>query len=961
MWLGVLGPLQVEHDEIVIAVPAAKQRVVLATLLVHANRVVPAGELSRALWGEAEPAQAGVTLRNYVKRLRQNLGPAAAAKIRTHPPGYRIDIGEHELDILKFAKLTAVAGEAVRQQSWAAAQAALDAALALWRGAPLADIPSEALRRDEVPRLEQLHLQAVEWHLEARLHLGGHAELVPQLRALATAQPMRERWHALLMLALYRCGRQAESLAAYRDARRLLIDDLGVEPGAEMRALHQRILESDPRLMAQQLMTGPAPPRTRWLDQAGPPEAERQPTLIGPPPRQLPPGTRCFSGRASALARLTGLLAHLEEADGTADGTVVVSVITGAAGVGKTTLALHWAHQVAARFPDGQLYVDLRGFDPCGVPVPPAEAIRGFLDALQVPSAGIPASTQAQAGLYRSLLADRGLLIVLDNARDADQVRPLLPTGQGCLVLVTSRTQLTGLVAAFGAHPLILDLPTEAEAAELLARRLDAAQVADEPAAVTDVARLCARLPLALSIAAAHAATRTGVSLAALSAQLREAGLDALATGEATTDVRAVFSWSYQRLSAPAARMFRLLGTHPGPDISVGPAASLTGTEPGQARQALTELADARLADEHVPGRYTLHDLLRSYAAELACQHDSPRERDAATRRVLDHYLHTACRADRLLYPARDHIAVPACQPGVTPDDLTGYHLAWDWFTAERQVLTAAAARAADRGLAPHAWQLPWALVTYLDRHGRWRDSAALQAAALSAAQAAGDLHGQAQTCRNLASAYFMLGDLDRSEPYFYRAMTLFEQLGDLAGQARSALDIVRLLAHRGHHQPALKHAQQALRLFQAVGHRSGQARALNTIGWQHAQLGHAAEALSYCGQALGLQRELGDRLGQAATLDSLGYIHRQLGDQEQAVTCYQRAVELCAALGASYYQADALSHLGDLHAAAGEHGPARASWLRALAILDELRHPKAAQLRAKLGALAVASSVPAT
>jgi len=956
MWLGVLGPLQVRHEGTEIVVPAAKQRVVLATLLTHANQVVSTGQLLEALWGETRPAQADVTLRNYVKRLRQVLGPAGA-KIRTHSPGYQIDVGEHELDLLQFTRLSTAAGAAVRQQSWAAAQQALDAALALWRGAPLADIPSEVLWRDAVPPLEQLHLQAVEWRLEARLHLGGHAELVPQLRSLAAAQPTRERWHALLMLALYRCGRQAESLAAYQHARQLLVGDLGVEPGAELRSLHQRILAGDPQLMGPQPAAGPlTAPQAAGSGPicAGPARATDQRAAGGPPPRQLPPGTRYFSGRAAALAQLTGLLGQQDDTDG----TVITAVISGSAGVGKTALALHWAHQVAGRFLDGQLYVNLRGFDPCGTPVPPTEVIRGFLDALQVPSAELPASPQAQAGLYRSLLAGRSLLILLDNAREAEQVRPLLPTGRGCLVLITSRSQLTGLVATDGAHPVRLGLPTEAEAAGLLTRRLGPAGAAQEPAAVTGLVQLCARLPLALSIAAARAATRPGLSLAALSAELRDAGLDALATGEAATDVRAVFSWSYQRLSPAATRLFRLLGTQLGPDISVAAAASLARTAPVAARQALAELAEAHLADEHLPGRYSQHDLLRSYAAELAGQHDGPAGRDAAARRLLDHYLQTACRADRLLNPARDAIAVPDGLPGVTPEDLADHRAAWEWFSAAHQALAAAAGYAADRNVYPHAWLLPRALATYLDRRGRWADSADLQEAALAAAQRAGDRRGQAEACRILATARLMLGDPDRSEPLYHRAMALFARAGDQAGHARSALDIVRVLAYRGSHEAALEYARQAFRLFGAAGNGSGQARALSSIGWQHAQLGQAAAALACCGRALGLLRELGDQLGQAATWDSLGSIHRHLGDLDQAVTCYQQADGLCAALGASYYQAGTLGRLGDLHAAAGDPAAARAAWSRALAVLDEpphppAQHPQAVWLRAQLAALA--------
>jgi DNA-binding SARP family transcriptional activator/Tfp pilus assembly protein PilF len=930
MWLGVLGPLDVRHEDAVIAVPAAKQRIVLGTLLVHANQVVSFEQLAEAVWDGVPPDGARVTLRNYVKRLRQILGPAVGERIHTRDPGYQFDIGDSELDLLRFARLFESGGAAVRGGSWDRAEAVLGEALDLWRGAPLADIPSDALRRYEVPRLEQLRLQALEWRHEAQLHLGRHEELVPQLRALVAQQPLRERFHAQLMLGYYRCGRQADALAAYQDARRVLIDELGVEPGPELRGLQQRILATDPLLS--------------------------MPTTM-PPPRQLPPAARYFAGRTSELKALAGLL----EATAGAGRTVVVSAIGGAAGVGKSALALHWAHQVAERFPDGQLYINLRGFDPSGAPVTPKDAIRGFLDAFQLPPAAVPASPDAQVGLYRSLLAKRRMLIVLDNARHAEQVRPLLPGGPGCLVVVTSRSRLTGLVASEGAHSITLDLLTDAEARELLARRLGAKRLADEPAAVANLIKMCARLPLALSIAAARAATNSGLSLAALATELAEAGLDALATDEDATDIRAVFSWSYQNLSKTAAHTFRLLGVHPGPDISAAAAASMVGLSQPEARRALGELTGVQLIQESARDRFAFHDLLRAYAAELADARGDLAERQAAVRRMLDHYTCTARDADRLLDPLRDPIAASPPAPGVTAGNLASYAEALAWFQAEHRVLRAAVTVAAHAGLDAYAWQLAWALTTYFNRCGHWQDWAYVQRTALASAERINDTAGQARAHNELGRACLRLGARQDALAHQRHALVLFAALDDHVGQARSHIDLGRTFSTEGRHDLALDHALQALRLAQAAGSEVLSAGALNNIGWYHARLGHHSQTLSYCLRALDVFRELGHRDGEAQTLDSIGYAYHHLGQHDQAVAYYQRALEIFRARGTRYDQADLLSHLGEAHRASGDLGSAREAWQQALVILDELHHPDAGQLRINLKNLDAARRAPAT
>ncbi|GAB3947061.1 hypothetical protein GCM10027614_41640 [Micromonospora vulcania] len=630
---------------------------------------------------------------------------------------------------------------------------------------------------------------------------------------------------------------------------------------------------------------------------------------------------------------------------------MVIAAVSGTPGVGKTTLAVHWAHRVADHFPDGQLYVNLRGFDAGGAVLDPADAIRGFLAALGVPVERIPAGLSAQAGLYRSLLAGRRVLVVIDNARDAEQVRPLLPGSAGCVAVVTSRNQLTSLVASEGAQPLALDLLPAAEARDLLARRLGSDRVAGEPTAVDQIIESCARLPLALAVATSRAATRPGFPLAALADELRDAAdaLDAFDGGDPTTDVRAVFSWSYQALSPAAGRLFRLLGLHPGPDIAVPAAASLAGIAVRQARTLLTELARTHLLIEHAPGRYALHDLLRVYATELIQDLDSDGERQDAVRRLLDSYLHVAYAGARLLQPFRDLIELEPALPGVAAVEPVDAEQAMAWFIAEHPVLLNTVTRAADDGLYGHAWRLAWTLADFFDRKGHWHDWAATHEIALTAADLLADRRAAASVRRGLGRARAQLGQYTEAHAQLWQAARLYGQLGDVPGQAHTARSIAWVCSRQGRHREALAHAQRALDLFEAVGDRALQARALNSVGWQYAQLRNHGEALHHCQRALRLLREVGDRFGEANTWDSLGYAHHHLGDHQQATACYQRAVALFQDLGDRYYEADTLTHAGESHRAAGDPEAARLAWLRALDILDSLGHPDADRLRATL------------
>ncbi|MEV4514243.1 tetratricopeptide repeat protein [Dactylosporangium sp. NPDC049525] len=678
----------------------------------------------------------------------------------------------------------------------------------------------------------------------------------------------------------------------------------------------------------------------------GPPEPPGPPDRnarrhTAAPPAQLPADVTGFVGRADALRRLDALL------DGDTDpAAVVITTIAGSAGVGKTALAVYWAHRVAERFGDGQLYVNLRGFDPGGQAMDPTVAVRRFLDALGVPAARVPADPDAQAALYRSELAGRRMLIVLDNARDTAQVRPLLPGTPTCLVVVTSRNQLSGLVAASGAHPVTLDLFSPAEATELLTRRLGAGRTTTEPGAVAEIITACARLPLALAIVAARAATHPHLPLHGLAGELRHTGarLDTLTTDDPSTDLRAVFSWSYQALSPDAARLFLLLGLHPGPDCSAPAAASLAAVTVPRIRLLLAELTQANLIVEPAPGRYTFHDLLRAYAADLARGHDT-----GGTHRILDHYLHTAYTAARLLYPVRTPIALAPPAPGTVPEQITEHEQALVWFAAEQAVLLGAVHHAAATGFDTHTWQLAWAVEHFLDRRGRWHDHVTVQHAAVAAARRLANPSAQAHAHRHLALAYIRLEQLADADVQLRHAQDLYRQDGDLTGQAHAQHTLAHVRERQGRLPEAREEARRSLALYEAAGDRHGQANALNGVGWYHALLGDHASALAACEQALAILQEFGDRRGQAHTWDSIGYAHQHLGHPAEAIACYRQSLELFREFGERYYEATVLDHLGDTHHAGGDEHAARDAWRAALSIYDQLDHPDAAQLRAKL------------
>jgi DNA-binding SARP family transcriptional activator len=943
----VLGPVEIHADDgRVLSLGRRHERLLLGILLLESGRTVSADRICDLLWSHGDaPSGARRSVQTYVARIRAVLNDGGArgagVALSSRPGGYTMTVPRDAVDAHRFRNLL---DEAQATADPREREGLLNTALALWRGPALDERADDGLRQRLCGDLDELRLQAVEALAETRMELGRNDDLIAELARLVAEHSVRERLVELYMLALHRAGRRVDALDVYERTRSRLADELGLDPGHNLRRTHEAILRDDAGLAAR-----PAGPTRR----AG----------MGVVPAQLPADLSRFAGRTDHLHRLDLLVPDADR--GAAASAVVISAIAGTAGVGKTALAVHWAHGVRHRFPDGQLYVNLRGFDPAAAPIPPAQVVRSFLDALQIPARRIPAGFDAQVGLYRGLLAGKKVLVVLDNARDCDQVRPLLPEAPGCLVLVTSRDRLTGLVVVDGAHPLTLDLLSLDEGRQLLATRLGGDRLAAEPAAADELIELCARLPLALAIAAARAAIEPELPLAAVAAQLRSArgALDAFIGDDSATDIRAVFACSYDTLSPAAARLFRLLSVHPRSEISVPAAASVAGVPPGQVAQLLAELTKAHLLNEPAPGRYTVHDLLHAYAVEQSGARDSGDERRAALHRLLDHDLHTAHAADRLLQPHRQSVTLTAPQPGVTLEDIGDATRAMDWLTTECPMLVTAVHRAAESGFDTHAVRLAAALVVFLDRQGRWGDWCATQQAALQSARRLGDLPAQAVAHGHLGRAYLRQGRQDeaQAEAHFRGALELYRALGDQTGQAHAHLDLAEMFYWRSRYRGSLEHAMQALDLYRATGHRVGQAAALNGIGYYHALLGEHEQALTYCQPALTLNQELGNRRGEAATWDSLGYAHHHLGDHGEAVTCYCRAIELYRLTGDRYNEADTLTHLADTRHATGDTRAARETWDRALRILDDLDHPDADRVRARLRALTRAGGCAAT
>src|SRR5258706_318140 len=809
----MLGAVRVWRQEHELTLGHPRHRALMAMLAVRASRPVGRDELIDGIWGSDPPATAANCVHSYVARLRLVLEPGRAARapssvLASAGPGYALRLDAGQVDEIVSE------GHLVRARRWGVAGdpaglvLSLDAALALWHGTPLAGIRGP-FAEVERARLFEEYLTAAEVRAELMLATGGQEQLAGHRAQLVRAHPFRERMAALYMLALFRGGRPAEALAAYQRTRRVLVDELGVEPGLELQRVRDDILHN------------------RDTDMTGGPGSMAHGQLAPVTPHQLPPAIPHFTGPPSELESLAGLAAKARGAAGWAG----ISVINGTPG----------------------------------------------------------------------------------------------------------RGQLFGLAAADGAHQLALPLFSGREGRELLARRLGHERVAAEPGAASELGALCAQLPLALSVVAARAAALPTVPLAALAGDLREtrARLDALDTGDGASSIRAAFARSYQDLSSSTARMFRLVGLHPGPDISVPAAASMAGFQADQARAALAELARFHLATEHAHGRFSCHDLLRAYAAEQAARFDTELDRRAALHRMLDHYLHTARRGAVLLHPARDEVTPAPPLTGAIPERLTDHRQALAWYDVEHQVLLASADLAAGARFDIHAWQLPWALVPFLYRRGDWPEWVTLQTPPLPAAERLDDHPARARVLLDLGYAHAVRADASEASRPLRQALRLFRQLGDQVGEARTYNPLAMVLEIQHRHADALRYAERSLNLYEAAGNPAAQANALTTVGWYHALLGDHQQALTCSRRAIIVLRELGNCHGEAGACLVAGHALHHLGRPLEAITCHERPLMLYRELGDLQHQADALIQLGDAQHAAGNLRAAHEAWQRSVTILE--------------------------
>ncbi|MEV0254665.1 tetratricopeptide repeat protein [Streptomyces sp. NPDC050732] len=665
-------------------------------------------------------------------------------------------------------------------------------------------------------------------------------------------------------------------------------------------------------------------------------------------PRQLPAAPARFTGRGCELDRLTAVL----EEGSDAGPTVVVSAIGGTGGVGKTSLALRWAHEHLERFPDGQLHINLHGFDPVSKPVPAETAVRAFLDALGVAPGLIPLDPGAQAALYRSLLVGKRILIVLDNARDTPQVTPLLPGTSTCTVLVTSRNHLTGLIAR-GAHLIDLDILADGEDRMLLSRHLGEDRIAAEPRAVTELLAHCAGLPLALSIVAARAGCQPALPLAVLAEELHEATerLDALNGGDLDTDLRVVMICSLQALGRAAADAFRLLALAPGPDISLPAAASITATSPAKTRQLLRELEIAHLVHQYIPGRYRMHDLVRLFAAERARQDLAQQDCTMALRRLIDFYLHSAHAGSQIIYPHKEPriILEPPLQ-GVSQYPLTDVESALHWFDAEHPCLLATHNFAIRERLHLQVYQLAWSLDTFHERRHHAQEQFSAWQAGLMAARCLGSSSFQIEADRRLGNACSRLGKHTEAFNYLEQALTLANATADLPSQALTHISLGAVWGEQGDERRALGHSLSALVLYESLHQWPKVAHALNNAGYSYAKLGDYEQAQSCCSQALTLARHHGNHPVEANTLHSLGYIAHRTGLHARALRYFEEALAMYRVNGDSYAEAEALEDIGSVWAVLAHLDQARLMWRESLMLYTaQRRNTEAARVQHQL------------
>ena len=913
--LGLLGPTSLTVSGRTVQVPAGRQQIALAALALEAGRIVTGSALIEYVWGEAPPAQARQALYTTIARVRRLVG---TERIVARAGGYALDVAEEAVDVHRFRAAVAAARGAAPD----AERGLLTQALHLWRGNPLDGVDSDALRAEHVYPLSEDWFAVSERLVELRLGAGEAAAVVGELRGLIARQPLRESLWCLLMSALAAAGRQADALAAYRQIRVALRDQLGVDPGPELAATHVAVLEGARPLLPARAGSPPPPP--------------------APIPRQLPAAPQGFAGRADELRTLDGLAQAWRDDNG----RTTVAVVVGAGGMGKTTLALHWAHRAADLFPDGQLYLNLRGFGPAE-PADPSWAVGTLLSGFGVPDEQIPAGTEARSALLRSTLAGKRVLVVLDNARDVDQVRPLLP-GSDAFVLVTSRNQLRGLVSRDGARRVTL-MPLAADEAQAMLQSIVAGATAQ---AARELADLCGHVPLALAVAAERMARTGDARPSGLLSELRDeqGRLNALSGGDdLATDVRAVLSWSYRTADVDEAGLFRRLAAAPGPDISVPAAAALAGADEGRVRRLLDRLAAAHLVEEKAGPRFEQHDLIRAYAAELATAEDAAEQRTAAMRRVLVWYQGTAVAARARL--SRNQPLTFEERASVEPLGFADRSTAVAWLDDEHANLVEAVWLAAAQRMDRCAWQIAAALSHYFTFRHPWDLRVPVLECGLSCARRAGDRSGEALLLACLGDAEHFLQRYAESVQLSRQALALYRELGDDRGQVGMLTNIGMSLTDAGQSDAALEHHRLAAEACRALHDPVAESRVLGNLAAAYVAAEQYSQAVQAAEGAVAAGRSAGDVVCEADALDELGSALAGLGSYAEAVGHFQSALEIYRAAGHPF-EVPTLHHLARAHLAAGHPGRARETWRRALARAVELGDPQAGRLRAELASL---------
>jgi DNA-binding SARP family transcriptional activator len=932
----ILGPVEVWTGEGWSSIGAGKQRSVLATLLLRPGEPVSLDALIDEVWPDKAPARAANLVSVYVHHLRKLIGDADGRVLVTRAPGYQVVLGPGELDADRFAALVADAREALASGAPERAADLLTEAIGLWRGRALADVPATPLVAVEADRLEQSRIEALELRAEANLARGRPAEVVPEVRRLLVDQPLRERLWALLMRALYGAGRQAEALEVYEQARRTIADELGVDPGAELRLLYQQILNADDEQAAVPLALGgpvPAP---------------------FPVPAQLPAAIPDFTGRAEQVDQLRELLAGAGSED--RPGAVRVVLVVGSGGLGKTALAVHAAHLLASQFPDGQLYANLLGATD---PADPADVLARFLRDLGMDGPRIPLGEEERAAQYRTRLAGRRVLILLDDARDAAQVQPLLPGSASCSVLVTARGTLPELV---GSRVIDLDVLPRGEARALFGVVAGEERAAAEPDATEAVLKACAGLPLAIRIAGARLATRSSWNVRTLSGRLADERhrLDELRVGNLA--VRASFEVSFASLPAAApggpdpARAFRLLGLWTGPSISLPAASALLGEAEDAVAGALDVLVDAHLFEAPEPDRYRFHDLLRVYAADRARTQETEQNRTAATARLLTWYLHTAEAAARVISPQRRQVPLDPVRPPLRPVEFGDLDAALAWCEDERPQLMAATRLAAASGLHELAWKLPAAAMVFYGRRSHWADWVTTHEIGLASARSAADRLAEAWMLNNLGMAYGVQR-MPQSITYLEQALAISRELGNGPAEAQAATNVANTYFRLGNFTEARAAAQRSIDIERKVGNRFGEGIGLGILGGASSELGEFGEAINFLQEALAISRELGDRDFEAETLADLGDAYLGLGQVADATGCLEDSLAIRESIGDRHGQAMTLQKLGQAYWRGGNGGMARELLGMAIVLYDDLRdHAQAADVRAALAAMTPAA-----